>query len=153
MSISTPLESIANIIDLIGIFARPHPYFWTIHKKPWPSKGYASKLKISPYCEIFSALDKKMSFYEHLKEIWPEKMLFRKFTFPFRVRSVFQRNGRFFEFDLPLIGPRREISDLFDIDELFVCRPLLHNFFVALMSETRILWSAKRDWTFQNRRA
>ena len=40
LSISTPLESIANIIDLIGIFARPHPYFWTIHKKPWPSKGY-----------------------------------------------------------------------------------------------------------------
>ena len=33
LSISTPLESIANIIDLIGIFARPHPYFLTIHKK------------------------------------------------------------------------------------------------------------------------
>ena len=26
-----PLESKANIIDLIGIFARPHPYFWTFH--------------------------------------------------------------------------------------------------------------------------
>ena len=50
---------------------------------------YASKLKISSYREIFSALDKKMSFYEHLKEIWLEKMLFRKFTYRFRVRSVF----------------------------------------------------------------
>ena len=89
LSISTPLESIAKIIDLIGIFARPHPYFWTIHKKPWPSKGYASKLKMSSYREIFSALDKKMSFYEHLKEIGLEKMLFRKFTYPFRVRGVF----------------------------------------------------------------
>ena len=76
LSIPTPLESIANIIDLIGIFARPHPYFWTIHKKPWPSKGYASKLKISSYREIFSALDKKMSFYEHLKEIGLEKCYF-----------------------------------------------------------------------------
>ena len=81
LSISTTIESIANNIDLIGIFARPHPYFWTIHKKPWPSKGYASKLKISSYREIFSTIDKKMLFYEHLKEIGLEKMLFRKFTY------------------------------------------------------------------------
>ena len=86
LSISTPLESIANIIDLIGIFARPHPYFWTIHKKPWPSKGYASKLKVSPYREIFFALDEKMTFYEHLKEIGLEKMLFRKFTYASKLK-------------------------------------------------------------------
>ena len=85
----TSFESIANIIDLIEIFARPHPYFWTFHKKPWPSKGYASKLKNSSNREIFSVFDKKMSFYENLKETGHEKMLFRKFTYPFRVRSVF----------------------------------------------------------------
>ena len=83
LSISTPLESIANIIDLIGIFARPHPYFWTIHKKPWPSKGYASKLKISSDREIFSALDKKMSFYEHLKDIGLEKNVISKIYISF----------------------------------------------------------------------
>ena len=33
MSILTPFESIANMIDLIGIFARPNPFFLTFHKK------------------------------------------------------------------------------------------------------------------------
>ena len=77
------------MIDLIGIFAWPHPYFWAFHKKPRLSKGYLSKLNISSNREIFSVFDKKMSFYENLNETGPEKMLFQKFTYPFRVRSVF----------------------------------------------------------------
>ena len=92
-------------------FCATHTYFWTFYKIPWPSKGYASKLKISSYREIISVLDKKMSFYEILKESGHEKMSFRKFTYPFRARIVFEHNGRFFDFDFPYIGPRRENSD------------------------------------------
>ena len=25
---------------------RPRPYFWTFHKKPWPSKGYILQFHI-----------------------------------------------------------------------------------------------------------
>ena len=91
-------------------FCATPPLIWDFSQKPLAVERLCVKNEKSFKMRYFLLIRHEIVIFWKSGRNSAQKTVISKFTYPFRVHSVFKRNCRFFEIDLPLLEHGRENS-------------------------------------------